>query len=200
MVLRILFLASIGGLIGWLTNWLAIKMIFRPYDPYRIPLLNYTVQGLLPKRKNELAQSVGATVEKELLPPELLIKRVEELKLKEKIEEAFAKILQERLEDKLRMIPQGIRQGIISYLHDLSIKELDKHLDNFLWQFQTSIVKESNLGKIVEEQINQFSMDKLEELVFRIVSTELKHIELLGGVLGFIIGVIQALIMTYIKI
>lgn len=200
MVLRILFLASIGGLIGWLTNWLAIKMIFRPHNPYRIPLLNYTVQGLLPKRKGELAESVGATVEKELLPPELLIKRVEEMQIKQKIEEAFAKILQERLDDKLRMIPQVIRQGVISYLHDLSVKELDKHLDNFIWQLQNSLIKESNLGKIVEEQINQFSMEKLEELVFRIVSTELKHIELLGGFLGFIIGVVQALIMTYVKI
>ena len=200
MILRILFLGTIGGLIGWLTNWLAIKMIFRPHKPYRIPVLNYTIQGLLPKRKGELAASVGSTVERELLPPQLLLQRVEELKLKQRIEETFAQILQDKLTEKLRMIPQMFRQSIVSYLHDLSVKELDKHLDTFLMQLQHSIVEESNLGAIVEKQINEFEMERLEELVFRIVATELKHIEILGGVLGFIIGLVQALIMTFVKI
>lgn len=191
-IVQVLFLAIIGALIGWLTNWIAIKLIFKPRYPYRIPVLNITIQGLLPMRKAELARSIGHTVERELLPPETLLRRVEEMKLKEKIETAFSGIVQERLTEKLKVIPASLRQGIINYLHDLSTAELDRHLDRFIIQLQENFVNESNLGKIVEEQINQFDVDRLEELVFRIVAKELKHIEILGGVLGFIIGLIQA--------
>lgn len=198
MLFRILFLAMIGALIGWLTNWLAIKLIFRPRSPYRIPFTQIQVQGLLPKRQAELAKSIGTTVETELLPPEMLSRRVEEMHLKEKIETAFAEILQERLSEKLKVIPISIRQGIISYLHDLSTKELDRHLDQFLQQLQQNIAEESNLGEIVEKQIQNFEMDRLEKLVLQIVAKELKHIEILGGMLGFLIGLIQALVISRI--
>jgi uncharacterized membrane protein YheB (UPF0754 family) len=146
-------------------------------------------------RKAELARSIGQTVERELLPPETLLRRVEEMQLKEKIETAFSGIVQERLAEKLKVIPISLRQGIINYLHDLSTAELDKHLDRLIIQLQENFVNESNLGIIVEQQINQFEMDRLEDLVFRIVAKELKHIEILGGVLGFIIGLIQAFVI-----
>lgn len=198
MYFRLLFLPVIGALIGWLTNWIAIKLIFKPYNPYRVPVLGIVIQGLLPRRKNELARSVGAAVEEELLPPEQLVRRVEEMRLKEKIETALIKIVNERLEEKLRIVPISIRQGVINYLQELLEKELDRHLDQFLNEIQENVVKESNLGKIVEEQISNFDFIRLEELVFKIVSSELRHIEILGGVLGFLIGVVQALVLIYV--
>lgn len=198
MDFRLLFLPVIGGLIGWLTNWIAIKLIFKPYTPYRIPLLGIEVQGLLPRRKTELARSVGAAVEEELLPPEQLARRVEELHLKEKIESAMSRIVNERLEEKLRIVPVGIRQGVIHYLQEILANELDRHLDQFIYQIQEQVVNESNLGKIVEEQIGTFDFVRLEELVLKIVSTELKHIEILGGVLGVLIGFVQAVILIYL--
>lgn len=198
MYFRLLFLPVIGALIGWLTNWIAIKLIFKPYNPYRVPILGIVIQGLLPRRKNELAQSVGAAVEEELLPPEQLVRRVEEMQLKEKIETALFNIANERLEETLRIVPLSIRQLVINYLQELLGKELDRHLDQFLNEIQENIVKESNLGKIVEEQISNFDFIRLEELVFKIVASELKHIEILGGALGFLIGVVQALVLIYV--
>ena len=50
----IMFMVIIGAVIGWITNILAIKLLFRPLRPYKIPLLNYEIQGLLPKRKAEV--------------------------------------------------------------------------------------------------------------------------------------------------
>ena len=44
----IMFMVIIGAVIGWITNILAIKLLFRPLRPYKIPLLNYEIQGLLP--------------------------------------------------------------------------------------------------------------------------------------------------------
>lgn len=68
MDMQIVFAPLLGGAIGYLTNWLAIKMLFRPAKPvyigrFRVPL----TPGLIPKEKRRLAVSVGDAVGRELL-------------------------------------------------------------------------------------------------------------------------------------
>ncbi len=58
---QVFFAVSIGGLVGFATNWLAIKMLFHP----RVRMLG--VQGVVPKRRRELARSVGETLEEHLI-------------------------------------------------------------------------------------------------------------------------------------
>ena len=58
----ILILTIVGGLIGWVTNILAIKLLFRPIKPIRIPILNIEIIGLIPKRKNEIAANIGEVI------------------------------------------------------------------------------------------------------------------------------------------
>ena len=72
----IMFMVIIGAVIGWITNILAIKLLFRPLRPYKIPLLNYEIQGLLPKRKAEIASNIGKTVDEELLSIEDILNKM----------------------------------------------------------------------------------------------------------------------------
>jgi uncharacterized membrane protein YheB (UPF0754 family) len=67
----------IGAIIGYVTNALAIKMLFRPLTEkrflgMRIPF----TPGILPKQRHELAQSIGRMVERELLTPEIVRQRL----------------------------------------------------------------------------------------------------------------------------
>lgn len=49
-ILRMTSVPLIGGFIGWLTNWVAIKMLFYPREPKKI--LFVTFQGIFPKTKH----------------------------------------------------------------------------------------------------------------------------------------------------
>jgi hypothetical protein len=49
----------VGAVIGWLTNYVAIKLLFRPHVPFS--LLGYQVQGVIPKRRKEIARSMART-------------------------------------------------------------------------------------------------------------------------------------------
>ena len=51
------------------------------------------------------------------------------------------------------------------------------------------------ISKMIEDKINKFEMEELERIVVKTVKTELKHIEILGGILGFIIGIFQGIII-----
>ena len=48
---------------------------------------------------------------------------------------------------------------------------------------------------MIEEKINAFDLIKIEEITLKIAQRELKHIEVLGGVLGAIIGLLQGILL-----
>jgi len=61
------------------------------------------------------------------------------------------------------------------------------------------LMKETvSFQSIVEDRINGFSLERLEQMIMEVSSRELKHIEILGGVLGFLIGLVQALVIYFI--
>jgi len=55
-----------GGFIGWFSDWLALKMVFRPREPTRYLRL-FTWQGLFLKRRKEVAAEYGALLAEEVL-------------------------------------------------------------------------------------------------------------------------------------
>lgn len=72
---NLLMAPILGGIIGYITNGIAIKMLFRPLKPVYVfgKQLPFT-PGLIPKEKARIARSVGNVISKELLNEEVLAK------------------------------------------------------------------------------------------------------------------------------
>ena len=61
----------VGSLIGYCTNYIAVKMLFRPLKPVKIG--NYTLPftpGIIPKGKERLAKALGSAIGETLLTKE----------------------------------------------------------------------------------------------------------------------------------
>ena len=67
-------LPAAGFCVGYLTNWIAIKLVFAPREPVRIGPL--TVQGLFHKRQNEVAEAFGRTVATRVLNADNIVTTV----------------------------------------------------------------------------------------------------------------------------
>ncbi|WP_291563151.1 MULTISPECIES: DUF445 family protein [unclassified Clostridium] len=66
--------SMVGAVIGYLTNWLAIKMLFRPHKELRIGSFKMPfTPGLIPKEKERISKSVGETVGDHLLTKETIL-------------------------------------------------------------------------------------------------------------------------------
>jgi uncharacterized membrane-anchored protein YjiN (DUF445 family) len=94
-ILLLLVPTLAGALIGFVTNVLAIRMLFRPLRPYylfgiRIPF----TPGILPRERAKLAQSIGAMVERELLTAEILRQRLASAELREKFRQGLSRYTQ----------------------------------------------------------------------------------------------------------
>ena len=74
--IKIMILAIVGGIIGYITNVIAIKLIFSPIEPIKISIINKEIIGLIPKRKSEIAQNIGQVIQDELIDIDELIKNV----------------------------------------------------------------------------------------------------------------------------
>jgi uncharacterized membrane protein YheB (UPF0754 family) len=72
-----------GAIIGFVTNAIAIKMLFRPLREIRVLGLRLPfTPGILPRQRKRLAVSIGAMVERELLTAEVLRNRLANIDIK----------------------------------------------------------------------------------------------------------------------
>lgn len=186
-------LPVIGALIGWLTNVLAVRLLFRPYQPIRLPLLGYCLQGMLPKYRHELAANVGRLMETELLPVEHLVAHLRSEEMTKELICLTELAVRARAMDRLpAFLPSSLKRSVGDLLAEQVRKELPALLDELLKRSSQKLKEELQLGRLIEERLNEFELAKLEEIVLRAAGRELRHIEILGGVIGFVVGLLQA--------
>ena len=65
---------ALAAAVGFLTNWLAIEMLFKPYE--RIDWLVTWPQGLVPRNKEKIAEKAAEKITTELLKPDEVAERV----------------------------------------------------------------------------------------------------------------------------
>ncbi|MDO5708212.1 MAG: DUF445 family protein [Andreesenia angusta] len=194
-IIRILFIAIIGGLIGWITNYLAIKLMFRPIEPMNI--LGFKIQGIIPKRKKEIAFNIGNVIEEELVSLEDVIAEMTTEQNMKPIKDTMKIKIRIVIENKLpSLVPVTIKEMVYSYIDRVIEEEGDRMVIEFLEEVTNDEQNKIKMAKLVESKINSFELEKLEEIIVHIAKNELKHIEYMGIFLGFFIGLVQGIIVT----
>jgi len=192
-------LPLIAALTGWITNYLAIKMLFHPRKKVRI--LFFNIQGIFPKRQDKLAEKLGQIVANELFSIRDITKRFTSTGTAEEINKVLDEKLEDFLENKLKssmpmlamLLTSDTRQKIKDTLHE----EFQNILPEILTQFSDRLEKDIRVEEIVAKKVSAFSSDKLEQILFSIMHKEFRFIEILGGVLGFMIGLIQLALLQF---
>ncbi|WP_061321009.1 DUF445 family protein [Clostridium botulinum] len=156
--MKFLIASIIGGIIGYLTNWIAIKMLFRPYEEKRIFGMKVPfTPGLIPKEKTRIAKSVGNAIGEHLLSSEIIVKS----------------LCSENMNNRLKI---WIRQKVYSLittkktLEDKFKEFLDYKYDYFINALKASLSKltinnlknEKNRDKV--KQIIKIKLDKILSL------------------------------------
>ncbi|MGI5911889.1 MAG: DUF445 domain-containing protein [Syntrophomonadaceae bacterium] len=187
---KYIILPLISALIGYLTNVVAIKMLFWPRMP--INLLFFSLQGLLPKRKMQLASSLGDLVEEQLLSLDDLFEKIDTPEVRKIVSQQIVMAVRDRLGDIIpTIIPVKITKVVADGVERLILQEIDNIFNRIMESGQEYLKNEIKISRIVENKVNAFNLDQLEKLIRSVSSPELRAIEILGGVLGLIIGIIQ---------
>ncbi|MCX7695108.1 MAG: DUF445 family protein [Caloramator sp.] len=140
----------VGALIGYITNYLAIKMLFRPHYEKRIFGIKIPfTPGLIPKEKERIAKSVGEAVGTHLLSTDVFVDALCSKQVKEQVVEW--------LKDRFYSLKNSSRN-----IYDLLIilgDKRDKVIDNIKKSFTDVVVElirsdNNKILSIINEQID----------------------------------------------
>lgn len=188
----------IAGLIGWFTNFIAVKMLFHPKKPVKI--LFFTVQGIFPKRQALLAEKLGEVVAKELFSAEDLlsqIKKTDHSSTLTVIETRLDEFINVKLSASMPMLSMFLNDDIKAKIKNTLLGEIESMLPEIIDTYGEKMIAGINIKSTVQEKVMNFSTDKLEEILYSIMKKEFRFIEVLGAVLGFLIGIIQVLLLKF---
>lgn len=177
----LLKIISVSGLIGYLTNWLAITMLFKPAQ--KRPLLGH---GLIPAQKERIAYRLAQTVSEDLINPEIIKERIHQSQLISKYRQKSTEYIKQIIDNpefRLELknwalhymkdmladpeIRTAMAQKIIQKLHE-SLR--DKSFERVALKAY-SFVKGQEMQKIVEEALIKLpesvesGLDKMDDLL-----------------------------------
>lgn len=181
-LLPFLLFPAVGALIGALTNQLAIRMLFRPYKPvflgrWKLPL----TPGVIPSQRETIATNIAATFEANLLSGQDLHAMLTGPKARRAIENKIDEMLADL--GPFANFAKGFKPTIVNKIVS-SIEEL-----------ATNAIQQGgdlNLRQKIEERINTMDIRALEDLILGFSSRQFRYITWFGGLIGAVIGLIQA--------
>ena len=189
----LLLLPIIAALIGWSTNYLAVKMLFHPRLPLRI--MGFSIQGVFPKRQKQLAEKLGTLVADELFSVKDIANKLKVLATSEESMEQVGKTIEKTIREKLvksfPMLAMFLTDEMVEKVTNLFKTELHAFLGKSANDLGEKLEKSLDVKELVREKVEAFSSDKLEEILFSIMRKEFRFIEIIGAILGFLIGCTQ---------
>lgn len=186
----------ISAFIGWFTNWIAIKMLFHPKVEKNI--LGFKIQGIFPKRQQQFAEKLGQLVSKELISFSDIANKINNpatiAKAMPFIEEHIDSFIKVKLKEEIPLLSMFITDSTMGSIKRGMVNEIESLFPALITKMTSGLQEDLDIEKIVVDKVNGFGSDKLEEILNAIMSKEFKFVEIIGAVLGFIIGFIQVLL------
>jgi len=184
----------VSAAIGYLTNWIAIEMLFKPYEETRcFPLKYVWKQGLVPRNKGEIARQLGNKIATELLPEDKLAdelcEMVSQLLDNPQIIDALRKALQRQViahnQSIIAFLCPKIEQGIVGEIDRLlTVENIQKFWDD---QITPRLQSEEVRGKIANVLLDTLNKrapeiaDQMRPALIKIISDYCME---KGGMLG----------------
>lgn len=148
----------IGAVIGYCTNFIAVKMLFRPHRPIMLgsTRLPFT-PGLIPKRKDELAGAIGAAVSDVLLTKEDLTEALPS----DAIKESITRELWQRF-GKAKESTRSVGETISDFIPRDQYEKLRDRLEDLVTEKAVHALQQLKIGEIVVEEGARAIQEKVQ--------------------------------------
>ena len=199
--MKLVIMVIISAAIGWITNWVAIKMLFRPHNEINLGL--FKIQGLIPKRRAEIGIGIADVIQNELISIKDVIANIDREEFSKRLNDLIDDVLEKNLKTKVKekfpvmqmFFSDKMAKDVSNTIKGIVMENQEKIFEIFSNYAEENI----NFSTIITDKISYFSLDKLEEIINGLAKKELKHIEVIGAILGAFIGLVQYFITLFVK-
>lgn len=184
-----------GFLVGYVTNWLALKLIFQPAQPTRVG--PFTIQGLFHKRQKEVATEFSNMVSRDILNPENMVRKMIEGEQGQKffaiVDKHIAALLDKYQKNPMTaaLVPADKWPAIREEVTRRVREDMPKP-DNFLYIFTGRAI---NVYSELVERMTKLDSKSFEGILRPPFQKDEWKLIVIGGVLGFAAGVGQLVFM-----
>lgn len=153
-VLSLLAGPVIGAVIGYCTNYIAVKMLFKPHNAIMIGRFKLPfTPGVIPKRKNELAESIGNTVGNHLLTAEDLQNTL----LSENIKNNVVDDLVQNI-----FTSNSLDNILTNFTDETKTQAIKTKISNIIIKKLVLNLNELQIGDIIAEQGKKIAKEKVQ--------------------------------------
>ncbi|MGW8322437.1 MAG: DUF445 family protein, partial [Thermodesulfobacteriota bacterium] len=155
--------AASGAVIGYVTNYLAIRMLFRPLKAWRILGVRVPMTpGVIPARRAELARNIGRVVGEKLFTRDDIMGTVSGESFRSRVAQAIESNLYEILDRDLgqaeHILPDPLLQtwqGLLDHLEAATVRSVRAYVETPVFH--------KALDRLVERQVKRAAFTPLSE-------------------------------------
>ena len=172
----------LGGLIGYITNDIAIRMLFHPHKAkyimgWHVPF----TPGIIPKEKGRIAEAIGGVISENLMNKEVLEKCLLSEDMIGKLRDAVMDFI-----DTQKRNGETVREFLRHYLSEEEIAAISNSINESITKQTYIKLSDSSLGDkvahiVIDHLANKFSIDGAQELLSGISGA-------IGGIKGMAAG------------
>ena len=149
----------VGAIIGYITNWIAVKMLFRPRKAYYIGKLKLPfTPGIIPRNQSRLARGISNTISNSLLNEETLKENLLSDSIKDQIKAAVDNYLNETDLEPFSLNDLILRNASPEVYND-TVNNLIDSVSNSIF----NTVKEANLASSISHQIEEAINENMKQ-------------------------------------
>jgi uncharacterized membrane protein YheB (UPF0754 family) len=180
---------------GFFTNWMAVQLLLKPVKPVNI--LGFRLQGLLPRRQEELAERISSAIAERFLTREDILNFLRQVDpvaamrtlLVEKWDEKLGEIL-----DSIPMAKMFISAERLQGIRDKIAGALAEEAGAFTERLVDSLEGKIDLKETLRRNIMAFDVTELNDIIEQIGYREFREIAWVGAAIGLLIGTVHAVI------
>ena len=184
-------LPAAGFLVGYVTNWLAMTLIFEPREPWRIG--PWTLQGVFIKRQHEVATKFADVMADRVLTADNLLRQLSEGSAREQV----MALVEEQVETSMREYERDAMVGML-----VTKEKLEEGKADMLARVRAADIAESGpvrafadqserIRTQLEKNLRSLGSDEFGGVLRPVFQKDEWKLVLAGGVIGAIIGAVQ---------
>ena len=187
-----------GLLVGWATNWVALKMVFEPQQARSFGPIQW--QGLFLMRQKEVSAAYASFFAERILHSEALVDAVLQGPAADRIIELLQRYVEQAV-DQASGIAKPLLQLTVGTEEWLSLKKevsnrLVSSVPNELDRVHDYTGEALELEKELQQNLEELSPDQFEEVLRPLFRQDENTLIAVGALLGGIAGCIQWLLVT----
>ena len=189
-----------GGFTGWFTDWLALKMIFRPREPTRYLGL-FEWQGLFLKRRKEVAADYGALIASEIITPRAVLEAVLRGPLSDNLYDFVVKHVQQAVDDQAGLARPLVvfAVGSARYLEmkQAVARRIMERLPETMKHVEQYAGDAMDLKNTLVTKMQELTTEEFEALLRPAFQQDEWILIAVGAALGFLVGEFQVFVMLH---